>query len=521
MKRLVLSFVSLALFVVVGAPSGALQAAPRKPGLDPAALDRVINRVRTEYGLVGLGVAVIESKKLRYAKGFGLRDRERKLPVTADTLFAIGSTTKAFTAMLLGMLVDEGKLAWDKPVRTFLPEFQLKDRFASERITPLDLLLHNSGLPRHDLVWYGGNASRRQLVRRLRYLQPSADFRQRFQYNNLMFMVAGYLAGVVAQSSWEKLIRTRILAPLGMVRSCLSHRDAQRDPNHAEPYGARIKGVRPHIPFRPIDAVAPAGSLLVSVKEMARWLGFLLDRGVVGKKRLIKLGTLKRLASVGMLIPESTPSPVPAIRRALAMLGYAPGWLVIQYRGYRIYLHDGGIDGFRARVAVIPELGHGLVIFSNNDGLASVANKKIFWTIIDQLLGGEPLPWAAHFAAADKRRQAMMKKALERVARFKGVPNTKPTHPLDAYVGRYREPGYGVVRIEKKGGGLELSYHTMRFRLKHVHYNLFRLVNDKPANRYMLLTVNFRVDPRGRIGSFEVPLEGALREPMRFVHLKK
>ncbi|MCA9524027.1 MAG: serine hydrolase [Myxococcales bacterium] len=507
-------FVSLLVLLVATAGHGA----PRKPGIDPPLLDRAIRGIVDRHKLVGLGIAVIESKKLRYIKGFGLRDRERKLPVTPDTLFSLGSTTKAFTAMLLGMLVDDGKLAWNKPVRHYLPRFALMDRFASERITPLDLLLHNSGLPRHDLVWYGSKETREQLVRRLKYLPPTADFRQRFQYNNLMYMLAGYLAGKVAGSSWETLIRTRILQPLGMTRSCVTHREAMRDANHAEPYSGLSKaGVRKHLPFRDTGAVAPAGSLHISTNEMVRWLQFLIARGKVGPRRLVKLGTLRRLATPGMLVPSPNPSPIRAIRGSISLLGYAPGWLVMSYRGQRVYFHGGAIDGFRAMVAVLPDPGHAIVIFTNSGGMAGRALSQLLYMVLDQLHGGEPLPWEAHFEASRKHTEKQLAKLRARVANFKGLPNTKPTHPLEAYVGRYQNPGYGEIRVARKGSDLELVYHEMHFGLRHVHYNRFRLVSDNPMLRYNIFTVTFRIDEKGKIGSFDAPLIPPPVKPLRFV----
>src|SRR5271165_1646343 len=176
----------------------------------------------------GFAIAVIEDGKVILSKGYGLRDVKKNLPVTEKTLFAIGSSTKSFTVTSMGVLVDEGKLDWDKPVRDYLPDFRLWDQFATERMTPRDLVTHRSGLPRHDLMWYNSPFSREELFARLRYLEPNKDFRTTFQYQNLMFLTAGYLAGQVADMSWEDYVRKVIFQPLGMSSSNFSVTDSQK-----------------------------------------------------------------------------------------------------------------------------------------------------------------------------------------------------------------------------------------------------------------------------------------------------
>ncbi|MGH9201928.1 MAG: serine hydrolase domain-containing protein, partial [Vicinamibacterales bacterium] len=195
-----------------------------------ADFDAFAEAVRKGWNVPGAAVAIVKDGKVILSKGYGFRDTAKQLPVTPETLFAIGSITKSFTVVALGTLVDEKKLDWDKRVREYLSDFQLHDAVATERMTPRDLVTHRSGLPRHDMVWYGGSLSRQQMYERLRHLEFSRDFRAQYQYNNLMFMTAGVLAGKVAGSTWEELIRRRILDPLGMRHSNFSVRDSQRAP---------------------------------------------------------------------------------------------------------------------------------------------------------------------------------------------------------------------------------------------------------------------------------------------------
>lgn len=229
MNRMHGSIACLGLVLVVFAlptsaalePQSAHAENPEKTG--PVALadfDAFLTAAVEEWNVPGLGFAAVIDGEVVFAEGFGYRDLEGEQPMTADTLFAIGSTTKAFTTTVLGMLVDEGHLDWDEPVASYLPGFELADRHVSERLTPRDLVTHRSGLPRHDLLWYNNNElSRAEVVERLAYLEPSADLRAKYQYNNLMYLTAGHLIEVLTEESWEDAVRARLLGPLRMERT--------------------------------------------------------------------------------------------------------------------------------------------------------------------------------------------------------------------------------------------------------------------------------------------------------------
>ena len=228
-------FSLLAFFLALA--SGPLFAQENPP--IPKALqgfDRFAAAAMAELKVPGLAVAVVKDGRLIYVQGFGFRDLERKLPVTPHTVFGIGSCSKAFTATTMGILVDEGKLDWDKPVRAYLPDFVLSDPVASERLTPRDLISHRTGLPRHDMVWIRTPFSRREMYERLRFLDFSRDIRQIYQYNNLMVMTAGYLVGAVAGSTWEDFAKARILDPLGMTETDFSTGDSQKKADFSKSY---------------------------------------------------------------------------------------------------------------------------------------------------------------------------------------------------------------------------------------------------------------------------------------------
>ena len=339
------------------------------------------------WNVPGAGIAIVSGGEVVYAKGFGWRDLEAKKPMTADTLFAIGSTTKAMTTTTLGMLVDEGKVEWDQPLREYLPSFKLMDASVSGHITPRDIVTHRSGLPRHDLLWYNNNSGTRgDMVKRLAHLELTADLREKFQYNNLMFMTAGHLIETLTGKSWEENVRERLFDPLGMVRSTFSVLDSQRDADFAQPYRERDDDRKlERIPFRRIDLIGPAGSVNSSVNEMAKWLLFNLRHGKVGDRQLIQAATLDEIHSPQMPIPAKPE------RSDISAPAYAMGWVTDTYRGHRRLQHGGGIDGFITSVMFFPDDDLGLVTFTNvGSGLPSLLAQHA----ADRMLGLEPVDWS-------------------------------------------------------------------------------------------------------------------------------
>ena len=263
--------------------------------------DDFVDGARKTWNVPGLAVAIVQDGEVVLAKGYGVRDVAGNLPVTPDTLFAIGSSTKAFTVMSLAVLVDDGKLDWDTPVQAYLPRFALQDECASAGMTPRDLVTHRSGLPRHDLVWYNAPLTRAELFERLRYLEPNAGFRSKWQYQNLMFLTAGYLAGEVSGRSWEDLVRARIFDPLGMTSSNFSVLESRKTADFAKPYTRKEKKTS-EIPFRNIDVVGPAGSINSNLNDMARWLKLQLSDGSLGGRRVVGAANLEQMHEPQMVM---------------------------------------------------------------------------------------------------------------------------------------------------------------------------------------------------------------------------
>lgn len=459
-----------------------------------AGLDEWMERALEEWKTPGLGLAVVNADGLVLARGFGLRDREKALPVGEHTLFAIGSSSKAFTAALLGDLVEEGLVEWDRPVRSYLPDFELKEEYATLHLTVRDLLTHRSGLPRHDMAWYGAEDSREELFRRLRHLDFSAGFRERFQYQNLMYMTAGLLAGRVAGSSWEELLEQRFLHPLGMQQSVLGIAAMSALEDRALAYQEE-EGELTLVPYRVIDAMGPAGSINSSASDMARWLGFLLGRGELEGIRILEESTFDELVTPVTVMPRS-----PLELEHEGQGTYALGWMVQDYRGRDRLHHGGGIDGFTALVTFLPRDRVGVVALANRGG-SSLPTLATYW-VLDRMLALEPIDWSALLRPAV---EAAEKQAREQQQKSSGErrEGTSPTHPLADYAGEYEHEGYGRIGVRHEGGALHISYHSFDEALEHWHFDTFRIA--KGAAKGTLL--HFRTDRTGAVAEIEATLE--------------
>ncbi|MBL8886918.1 MAG: serine hydrolase [Phycisphaerales bacterium] len=479
-----------------------------------AGLDEFLAKAIIDWKVPGMAVAIIKGDEIVYAKGFGFRDAEQRLPVSENTLFPIGSATKAFTTFVMGQLADEAKLDFDEPVRTYLPELKLFDAVATERITPRDLVTHRSGLPGHDRLWYANTPrTRAELLGRLAFLPNNQDLRSKWQYNNLMYMTAGCMEEKLTGKTWEENIRQRILVPLGMKRTTLNNDDSQKDSDFALGYRQDFETddvVR--FSFRDIAAMGPAGSINSSVKEMANWVRLNLAGGAFEGKRLIQAATLKELMTPQMSMgggPTDNPEVIP--------VGYAMGWFVEAYRGRRRLHHGGNIDGFTAMVSILPREQLGVVVLSNmnGSGLPDAATRHIF----DRLTGMNAIDWSGQSLAqvASARTQAKQAKTALAATRKAG---TQPSHPLEDYTGRFEHPGYGVLTIEKDATGKELTfiYNGIVTPLEHWHYDIFSGRKSEKEFFFESFKLDFVTGTDGEIVGVRAAMEPA-EEPFTFTRL--
>lgn len=413
----------------------------------------------------GLAIGIVKDGEVVYARGFGWRDVANEKAVTPETLFAIGSASKAFTTFAMGRLVDAGELEWNRPVIDYLPRVRLWDDYVTLHLTPLDMVTHRSGLPRHDLSWYNSASYRGEaVVTRLAALEPSAELREKFQYNNMMYALAGRLVSEITGKSWQSAIGDMVFRPLGMESSNFSVEASQGTPNYALPYGEEDDEIQ-RVDFRSLDnGVAPAGAINSNIRDMARWVLLHLGDGTFDGERIIQESTLTFLHTPQMVLsaPPSEPE--------LSSVSYAPGWFTGEYRGHHSVWHGGNIDGFTALVSLFPHDDMGVVVLSNKNGtpLPTFAVRNV----ADRIFGLDIVDWSGRALEDREEGEDLAEESDERTAAAR-VEGTEPSHPLDAYTGSFENAGYGTLEIARGDDGLIMRYNQISTPLEHWHYDVF------------------------------------------------
>ncbi len=464
-----------------------------------AGFDSLVVAAMDEWHVPGLGLAIVRGGEILYEKGYGLRDVAAGTPVTPTTRFAIGSASKAFTAASLALLVDDGALDWNTPVIEYLPDFRMYDPVATEEMTALDLVVHRSGLPRHDLLWYSTPFTRADLFSRLQYLEPTKPFRSAWQYQNLMFMAAGYLAGTLNGSTWEQLVQQRLFDPLGMTGASFTIDALTATDDYATGYAGGRDSVE-LMPYHPLDAIGPAGSINASARDMAQWVKLHLSDGEMNGQRILSKGSLDFLHLPQVFIG-------PRGSKGSPYLLYAPGWFAEVYQGHRMLQHGGNIDGFSALVGFLPDDDLGLVILTNKNGTPLPA--ALMQTAFDRILDLEKTDWVAAIRpqgdGEDDEEEDAASEESERVT------GTTPSHALADFAGVYEHPAYGQVTIQAKNDSLHIAYYTLDAPLAHWHYDTFAIEGGVFENTKL----TFHTDASGRVETMTLPFEPAL-DPLVF-----
>ncbi|MFT5216035.1 MAG: CubicO group peptidase (beta-lactamase class C family) [Glaciecola sp.] len=478
-------------------------------------IDSELQKVLEATHAPGFAVAVVEGDKIIYAKGFGYRDYENKVPVDANTLFAIGSSTKAFTSAVLGQLRAEEKLSFDDSPRKHLPELEFYNDDMNNNIIIKDLMRHSTGLPRHDYSWYlFPSHDRDSLIQRIKYQEPFTGIRQQWYYNNFMFLAQGQIAKKITGESWEDNIRERFLKPLGMSRTNVTITEMKSASNAAFGYELKKGDVISKMDYYDIAAMSPAGSINSSVNDMSKWLITWINKGKFNDTEIIPEAYVSEAMSSQMVINSGLPDEeLPDMH--ISTYGY--GWMIQSYRGHYRVEHGGNIDGFSASVAFFPTDKLGIVVLTNQNG--SAATGLVRNTVADYLLGGKKTDWVKRYTDAQeksKKAEAEVKDENNSAQ----VQNTKPSHIKQEYTGKYSHPGYGDFDVKVERDSLFAEFKLMKLWLKHYHYDVFEPfevdeigidTTDSGPLRF-----KFVMNTSGDISSMEAQIEPAIPEAISF-----
>ncbi|MGO9966012.1 MAG: serine hydrolase domain-containing protein [Bryobacteraceae bacterium] len=325
--------------------------------------DAYMAKTLEDWNAPGVGVGVVVNDKLVFAKGYGFRDYEKKLPFTPGTMSPIASNTKLFTAVAAGMLVEEGKLTWDKPVRESVPAVRFFNDQLNNTVTLRDMLSHRTGITRHDTIWYKSDFTRKQLFEKLVYLEPQEPVRETFLYNNLMFAAVGYLIELQSGKTWEQFVKERILDPLQMTSTSYSIADMLKRPEFGVGFTERRDSFEIYrIPYyEDISGVAPCGAIVSNIEDMSHWLIALMNQGKYNGKQVLPAEVLKATLQPAIALPNTALET----RGWSEMLNaaYGMGRQTASYRGHLITFHGGDLPGFHTQVSFMPQDHIGVIVF--------------------------------------------------------------------------------------------------------------------------------------------------------------
>lgn len=454
-------------------------------------LDAYIKMALATWKLPGLSVAIVRNDSVLFIKGYGVLTAGTTTPVDEQTLFEIGSTSKAMTATLVAMLVSDGKMRYDDLVTAYLPDFRLYDPIASAELTIRDALSHRSGIGRGELVWLGRGISREEVLHRMRFLKPESPFRSRYSYQNMMFLVAGEAAGKAAGSTWDELVKQRIFTPLGMTSTVTTLRELANK-NVATPHGMERDSVyvKPHWN---IENMAPAGAINSSARDMAQWLRFQISDGVSNGKRLVGSAALHETHTPQILTGGE--GAIGAADSLTFFSAYGLGWWLQDYRHQLLWWHEGGTDGMSTMVGILPEHKFGLVILSNMR--SAPLPRELMRYILDRQLNAPHRDWSAEMYArslAQRRRTD----SLQNVQASARPPGAQPRLPLTAYAGTYADSLYGEMTITLEQGRLEMRRGEWHGPLEYWNADNFRWTM-LPSTPFPPMFIKFDVTPENKV----------------------
>lgn len=469
----------------------------QKAGSNLKGLDQEIQNIMAAYKAAGLSVAIVKDDQLVYSKGFGFRDLEKRLSVTSETVFPIGSISKPFTSTLIGMLQDEDKLSVKlKPV-IYIPSLQFYNDRMNDLITLEDLLTHKSGIGGADGSYILFPAENRmELMKRLPYLKPRGETKDSWIYSNLGYIILGTAAEQAGKDSWDHLIQNKIFKPLHMDHSSTSLDDMIKAGDYALPYGT-YKGNTEKILYQTPNNDKPGAGINSSVNDMANWMRMWLNKGTFQQQRILSENYVKEAMSLKAVFNGSPPETA---EQSSYIFGYGYGWNTNMYRGHYKVHHGGAVSGFSSNAVLYPLEKIGIVVLTNQQ------NSDLPYTITSMI--------SNRMLGLDGNRPYSYTKEIYDIKkpenRIKYLNQTqKPTFNLGEYTGKYFNKGYGTFEVTQEHGDLFVLFPAFKFRLEHQNYDTFtcKLINDIPQQMNPEFEINFSINNEGKISAAVIDLQ--------------
>lgn len=452
-------------------------------------LDLQIHQLIKDFDIPGLSIGIVRNDSIIFSKGYGNLEIHKERKVNENTIFGIGSISKSFTALTLGILVDEGKINWDDKVKDYLPYFELYAPYVSDNFTIRDLLTHRSGLKdvSGGTLWYHSDYSREEVVKRLKYLEPVSGFREKPAYQNVMYVVASEIVKKVSGMSWDNFVKTRVFDKLNMSNTSSVSTVRESNDNLAQPHIWNNQYEKVAIKQETGDNLAPAGFIYSSSNEMSNYIRLLLNNGAIGKDTIVSPKIINEIFKPQIIFPF-TGEP---FNNEFTSYGF--GWFLTPKNGHKIIEHSGGIDGMSANLVMIKDMNMGFVILANE--AEEPATFLLTAKILEKVLNDKS--YDIYSSVLDYRNRNYKEKK-ESPVQISKTPKTKPSLELQKYAGTYSDKMYGDILINyTEKGGLEISFsHSSIFtgKLEHWHFDTFKVDWNDIRVPDGFLTFNFNTE---------------------------
>ncbi len=461
-------------------------------------LDQRVEKIISDWQVPGCAVGIIKNGKLIYAKGFGYRDLENKLPVTPNTLFPIASNSKLFTSTAIGMVVNDNKLEYDKPIKSIVPEIEFKNQNLNSNITLRDLLCHRTGISGNDAIWYGSNFSRPEVFARIKYLEPVAELRDGFVYSNFMYIAVGEIIKIKTGKTWEEYLTENIFKPLSMSSTVFSIEEIEKTSDFAKPYKTDFiqKNKKAIGYYRQTQASRPANGINSNVIDLSHWVICQLSKGKYNNFEVIPSSVIQETMKPFNISSNSIRD------KELSYVLYGMGRTMTTYKNHFMTEHGGAINGFRSQITLFPDDSLGIIILTNSADHKITSYLQL--EIADVLLGLNKTQWHERvFERTKKQFENQIESNLNNPTK----ENIKLSKTLINYTGTFEHPAYGIIEIKLINKKLNFSYKIFNEPITQISLDKFETSFNDQLGSY---TITFNTNTQSIIDNLTLEFEGVV-----------